>query len=76
MHYEFQQVFDNIFQLPTWAPQPASDVYVEQASLRIINHDKEADSHYLHNLPKQTGTYSETDKLKMWVVDDLKSFEY
>ncbi|NPD45725.1 DUF3857 domain-containing protein [Lentimicrobium sp. S6] len=74
VHFVIEETINDFFHLPSWYPQPDNDVYVEKASLEIINTSGEEYQYFMRALPDSIYTFEESENSKKWTIENLPAF--
>lgn len=74
VHYVVEETIKDFLQLPSWYPQADNDVYVEKASLEIINSSGEEYQYFMRALPDSIYSFEESENTKKWTIENLPAF--
>lgn len=74
VHYVMEETITDFFHLPAWYPQPDNDIYVEKASIEIINSSGEEYQYFMRALSDSIYTFEESENTKKWTIENLPAF--
>lgn len=71
VHYIYEKTYTDFMSLTSWNPQFASDLYVCQASLEVINQSDISYNTLIKNIPDSILTFNDSGNVKTWKVENI-----
>jgi transglutaminase-like putative cysteine protease len=74
IYVTYKTTYTDFFQLPSWRPQIASDVLVEEAQLRIINSKNFPYRFFISNFSDSSLVFKKEQHINQWNVKKIEAF--